>query len=100
MKNIGIKNFTHEARQICYVDFAKFDYIFGMDFYHMQELGSAALALKSAAKILLLGHFNPNSDKIIRDPICGTREDFEKCYEQISVSCEKFLEEIIMELKF
>lgn len=66
----------------------------------MQELGSAAEALKSSAKIFLLGQFNPNpADKIIRDPICGTKSDFEKCYEQISISCEKFLDEIITELK-
>lgn len=95
LERIGIKDFNHMARQITYMDYANFDYILGMDFYHMQELGSAAETLKSPAKILLLGQFNTNPyDKIIQDPICGTRSDFEKCYDQISISCEKFLDEI------
>ncbi len=62
----------------------------------MNELTNAADALKSSAKILLLGNFNPNqAEKIIRDPICESKEKFEKCYEQISVSCEKLLEEMM-----
>lgn len=80
------------ARQISIEDFW-FDYIFGMD-----ELGNSSKALKSSSKILLLGSFNPNqAEKVIRDPIGRPKVDFEKCYEQISLSCEKFLEKIIEE---
>lgn len=62
----------------------------------MSELTSGAEALESTAKIYLLGEFNTNKDdKIIRDPIGGSRSEFEKCYEQISVSCERFLERIL-----
>lgn len=96
MERIGINGFSHIARQISYQDFAEFNYILGMDLFHIRELGGGAEALKSSAKILLLGDFNPNKvDKIIHDPIGGPSSEFEKCYEQISVSCEKFLEEIL-----
>lgn len=68
-----------------------------MDLLHIRELSNAAEALKSSVEILLLGNFNPNiNDKIIRDPICGDISDFEKCYDQISICCENFLEEIIL----
>jgi hypothetical protein len=69
-----------------------------MDRYHMYELQNAAETLKSPANILLLGSFNPNKDDmLIRDPICGPRSEFEKCYEQISISCDYFMESLLKE---
>ncbi|XP_070506998.1 low molecular weight phosphotyrosine protein phosphatase-like [Chironomus tepperi] len=96
LNQIGIKNFTHKARQISYKDFTKFDYIFGMDYFHIGELSEAAETLKSSSKVVLLGNYNPNqNEKVIHDPICGDKEVFEKCYEQISASCEVFLNELL-----
>lgn len=67
-----------------------------MDYFHIRELSEAAEALKSSAKVMLLGSYNPNqNEKVIRDPICGDRKVFEKCYEQISASCEVFLNELL-----
>ena len=67
-----------------------------MDYFHIRELNEGAEALKSSAKIILLGSYNPNqNEKVIHDPICGDREVFEKCYEQISASCEVFLNDLL-----
>ena len=96
LTRIGIQNFVHKARQISSKDFSKFDYIFGMDYFHIRELTQAAEALKSSAKIMLLGNYNLNqNEKVIHDPIGSEREVFEKCYEQISVCCEIFLNELL-----
>ncbi|KAL7024222.1 hypothetical protein ACKWTF_012948 [Chironomus riparius] len=100
LNRIGIKNFSHKARQISYKDFSDFNYIFGMDYFHIRELNEGAEALNSSAKIILLGSYNPNqNEKVIHDPICGDREVFEKCYEQISASCEVFLGELLSSQK-
>lgn len=67
--------------------------MFGMDGYNVSELQRYADSLNSQAKIHLLGDFNTDSDdKIIMDPYFDNRqEDFEKCFQQISQSCEKLL---------
>lgn len=59
--------YTNKARQIKKDDFKKFDYIFGMDDENITDLKE--LAPKDAtAKILLLGDFDPQGERIIRDP--------------------------------
>ncbi|KAG5671659.1 hypothetical protein PVAND_001849 [Polypedilum vanderplanki] len=96
LKRIGIKNFTHKARPISYKDYEKFDFMFGMDYFHIEDMLNAADALKSQTKIYLLGEFNPNeNDKVIKDPIGSPMSSFEKCYEQISICCERLLEKIL-----
>lgn len=100
LKQKWIQNFQHKARKISKNDFKEFDYILGMDFFHMKQLGEIADVLKSSSKVLLLGSFNPNQEEmIIEDPICGDQSDFDKCYSQISASCVVFLNEIIDNLK-
>lgn len=87
----------HKARKITVSDFETYDFIVGMDLYNIYELGRYADALKSKAKIHLLGEFNPNtSDNIIADPYFDNKkEDFEKCFEQISTSCSEFLKRLL-----
>lgn len=59
--------YTNKARQIKPADFKKFDYIFGMDDENIDDLNG--LSTKNcSAKILLLGDFDPEGDRIIRDP--------------------------------
>jgi protein-tyrosine-phosphatase len=96
LKRIGIQNFTHKARPISYRDYEQFDFMFGMDYFHIEEMTNAADALKSSSKIFLLGEFNPDkSEMIIRDPIGSSMQVFEKCHEQIAASCEVLLEKLI-----
>lgn len=47
------------------------------------------------AKVLLLGDFDPEGDRIIRDPYYDRgSEGFEKCYQQSVRSCKGFLEKV------
>lgn len=89
--------FQHKARQITVADFKKFDYMLGMDLYNIRELDKIATALNSRTKVILLGDFNADSDdKIIMDPYFRDRkEDFEKCFVQITQSCEMLLKHLL-----
>lgn len=53
--------------QIAHEDFNKFDYIFGMDEENISDLQSQA-SQGSKTTILLLGDFDPQGERIIRDP--------------------------------
>lgn len=83
---------SHKARQIKKNDFNKYDYIFGMDDENMDDL--ARLAPPDAkAKLLLLGSFDPQGERIIRDPYYDSNDaGFEKCYQQCLRSSTGFLE--------
>lgn len=48
-------------------DFYTFDYIFGMDYWNIEDLEILAPE-DSTAKILLLGEFDPLNERVIRDP--------------------------------
>lgn len=80
-------------------DFAKFDYIFGMDHENMRQLESMC-PKQAKAKCLLLGTFDhlaktPN-DVIIEDPYYESRAElFEVVYEQCLRSVTGFLDETI-----
>lgn len=59
--------YDNRARQITKDDFYQFDYIIGMDYYNIEDLNDLKPA-DSKAKILLLGDFDPEGERIIRDP--------------------------------
>ncbi|VVC95162.1 unnamed protein product [Leptidea sinapis] len=86
--------YDNTARQITKDDFNYYDYIFGMDEENMKSLNSKA-PKGSKAKLLLFGNFDPEGDRIIRDPYYDSDSaGFEKCYHQ-SVRCSKgFLQQI------
>ncbi|XP_022906018.1 low molecular weight phosphotyrosine protein phosphatase-like [Onthophagus taurus] len=81
------------ARQIFSEDYNDFDFILGMDENNISSLkGDAPQNCK--AKILLLGDFDPNGERIIRDPYYDDGiEGFEKCFEQCVRSCNGFLDQ-------
>lgn len=86
-------DFKHTVKQIKKDDFKKFDYIFGMDNENISDLNRLAPKSSSKNKILLLGSFDPNGEKIIRDPYYDSDcAGFEKCYEQCVRSCNGFLD--------
>ncbi|XP_055680032.1 low molecular weight phosphotyrosine protein phosphatase 1-like [Lutzomyia longipalpis] len=83
--------YSNRARQIKKEDFNKFTYIFGMDEENISDLKERAPA-NSSAKILLLGDFDPEGKRIIRDPYYDSGSDgFEQCYVQCVRSCKAFL---------
>ncbi|GLV46165.1 primo-1 [Carabus blaptoides fortunei] len=82
------------ARQIRKNDFVKYDYIFGMDYENMDDLKRLAKVPNIKSELLLLGDFDPQGEKIIRDPYYDNgSEGFEKCYEQCMRCCSAFLAE-------
>lgn len=59
--------YNNKARQIKQDDFKKYDYIFGMDDENIDDL-KGLFPKDGTAKILLFGDFDPEGDRIIRDP--------------------------------
>ncbi|GAB6022311.1 Low molecular weight phosphotyrosine protein phosphatase 1 [Chamberlinius hualienensis] len=80
----------HRTRQLNMDDFTRFDYILGMDTYNI------AMAPKSStSKIELLGKYDPEHIRNIRDPYCERDiQRFEDVYEQCLRCCEAFLNRI------
>ncbi|XP_029966475.1 low molecular weight phosphotyrosine protein phosphatase isoform X2 [Salarias fasciatus] len=84
---------SHRARQVTKDDFMSFQYILCMDENNLSELNRKAKTVKNpAAKIELLGSYDPQKQRIIKDPYYGCDEDFEKVYEQCVRCCKAFLE--------
>ncbi|KAL6436865.1 hypothetical protein ACFW04_004914 [Cataglyphis niger] len=91
LKENGITNYSHRARQINKDDFNKFDWIFGMDNDNIQDI-NALKPKKCRAKVELLGSYDPNGEVIIRDPYYDTDSaGFQKAYEQCLRSVTAFL---------
>lgn len=106
--------YTNKARQIRKEDFKHYDYIFGMDDENISDLKDLA-PRDAKAKVLLLGEYDPQGERIIRDPYYVRSnhgqclafnsllpklfqdrgsEGFEKCYEQCIRCCDNFLKKV------
>lgn len=87
--------YSNKARQLKKDDFKKFDYIFGMDHENMSDLEDMKPS-DGTAKLLLLGDFDPQGEKIIRDPYYDNSSDgFEKAFVQSVRCCENFLQKVL-----
>lgn len=87
--------YSNKARQLKAQDFKKFDYIFGMDYENMTDLDDMKPS-DSTAKLLLLGDFDPQGEKLIRDPYYDSNSDgFEKAFVQSVRCCENFLKKVV-----
>ncbi|EZA62017.1 hypothetical protein DMN91_003398 [Ooceraea biroi] len=92
LRENGITNYAHRARQITQDDFHKFDWIFGMDNENIQELCAMKPNMECRAKVELLGSYDPNKEIIIRDPYYDSGSaGFQKAYEQCLRSVTAFL---------
>ncbi|KAJ3607114.1 hypothetical protein NHX12_026628 [Muraenolepis orangiensis] len=84
---------SHIARQVTKEDFENFDYILGMDDSNMSDLRKKAKSVNNCrAKIELLGSYDPQKQRTIKDPYYGREEDFETVYVQCVRCCKVFLE--------
>nr|XP_020445431.1 low molecular weight phosphotyrosine protein phosphatase isoform X2 [Monopterus albus] len=84
---------SHRARKVTKDDFMSFTYILCMDESNLSDLTKKAKTVNNCkAKIELLGSYDPQKQRIIRDPYYGSDEDFEKVYEQCVRCCKAFLE--------
>ncbi|XP_020277786.1 low molecular weight phosphotyrosine protein phosphatase-like [Pseudomyrmex gracilis] len=91
LKENGVTNYSHRARQITQEDFNKFDWIFGMDDANIQELNGLK-PNECKAKVELLGSYDPSGEIIIRDPYYDSGSaGFQKAYEQCLRSITVFL---------
>lgn len=61
--------YDNRARQITVDDFYTFEYILGMDSYNVEDLEEIR-PTDAQAQIYLLGDFDPEGEKEIRDPYC------------------------------
>lgn len=66
------------------------------DYDNMQELEDMKPKVGGKAKLLLLGDFDPEGDKVIRDPYYDNDAlGFEKAYVQSVRCCEAFLKKVL-----
>nr|XP_012217192.1 PREDICTED: low molecular weight phosphotyrosine protein phosphatase-like [Linepithema humile] len=92
LKENGIINYSHRARQITQNDFDKFDWIFGMDNENIQDLNSIK-PKKCKTRVELLGSYDPSGEVIIQDPYYDNNSaGFQKAYEQCLRSITVFLD--------
>lgn len=92
LRENGITNYSHKARPITEEDFREYDWIFGMDHSNIKELKNMQ-PRNSRAKVELLGEYDPEGEKIIRDPYYDAGSaGFQKAYEQCVRSIGAFLE--------
>uniref|UniRef100_A0A3B5LRG9 Low molecular weight phosphotyrosine protein phosphatase n=1 Tax=Xiphophorus couchianus TaxID=32473 RepID=A0A3B5LRG9_9TELE len=92
LRKHGIET-SHRARQVTKDDFMTFEYILCMDESNLSDLNKKAKSVKtSTAKIELLGSYDPQNQRIIKDPYYGSDADFENVYEQCLRCCKAFLE--------
>ncbi|XP_043962490.1 low molecular weight phosphotyrosine protein phosphatase isoform X2 [Gambusia affinis] len=92
LRKHGIET-SHRARQVTKDDFMNFEYILCMDESNLSDLNKKAKSVKNSnAKIELLGSYDPQNQRIIKDPYYGSDADFENVYEQCLRCCKAFLE--------
>uniref|UniRef100_A0A1Q3FSA8 Low molecular weight phosphotyrosine protein phosphatase n=1 Tax=Culex tarsalis TaxID=7177 RepID=A0A1Q3FSA8_CULTA len=93
LRGNGLKS-RHISRQIRPEDFYEFDFILGMDESNVYDLRKMAPE-NSRTRIELLGKYRmEESDRIIVDPYFekGIR-GFKRCYNQIVICCQNFIEQ-------
>ncbi|ORY98521.1 phosphotyrosine protein phosphatase I superfamily [Syncephalastrum racemosum] len=81
---------NHKARQVRKSDYDTFDYILCMDTSNLADLQEMAPP-GSKAKIQLFGEFDPQGEKIIKDPYYGGIHGFERNFQQVSRASEGLL---------
>jgi protein-tyrosine-phosphatase len=91
LRNHGIMETKHSAREVTEADFNRFDYILGMDVANVEDLRKKAPA-GSKAKIELLSTYDPKGSKAIRYPFYDQdAKGFEECYKIAYRACNAFI---------
>jgi low molecular weight phosphotyrosine protein phosphatase len=106
LKKHKVSDYDHEARKVTKEDFAKFDYILGMDRSNLRGLlrvrdSVIAAGGDNVAKVRLFGDFGGQKGSVtakvgggeeVQDPYYGARNGFEEVYQQVVRFSEGFLE--------
>lgn len=79
----------HKGRQLCVDDFEKFDEIFVMD--RSNYTNALKIAGKHRGKLKMMRSLDPEGkDEDVPDPYYGTEEDFQKVFEILERSIERY----------
>lgn len=94
LREKGITNYSHNARQITLDDFHKYDWIFGMDHENLKVLTNMK-PQNSKAVVDMLGKYDPLKEIVIRDPYYDNHNDgfkavFDQCTRCITAFLEKY----------
>ncbi|KAI8818387.1 protein-tyrosine phosphatase [Fimicolochytrium jonesii] len=84
---------SHVGRQVSKSDFTDFDWVLCMDESNLRDL-QRIQPKGSKAKVQLFGDFDPEGDRIIRDPYYGGPEGFDRNFAQVTRCSEQFLKEL------
>ncbi|KAG4089640.1 LMWPc-domain-containing protein [Neocallimastix lanati (nom. inval.)] len=84
---------NHTARQIRQNDFNRFDYILCMDESNLEDLRDIA-PKKLKNKIQLFGEYDPQGERIIKDPYYSGIDGFEHNFEQVTRCSEGLLKHL------
>lgn len=92
-KNRGI-SINHISRHTQQSDFAKFDYIVGMDDQNIAKLERIRGNSGGKARVLKMAQFIENKDTHIPDPYYGGASGFEYVLDLLNVGCKNLLDYI------
>ncbi|KAI9861861.1 MAG: hypothetical protein M1824_001972 [Vezdaea acicularis] len=102
LRDNGITDYVHGARQVTLDDFTNFDYILAMDKYNLRDLerlrtratSKGSAGDKKVAQVMLFGDFGGTKGEEVGDPYYGARHGFEIAYEQMVRFSEGFFKEV------
>ncbi len=96
MRRCGARHgytFDSRARQLTSDDFARFDYIIGMDYDNLRDIKAKARNAEDEKKVLLMADFLRHHDSAtIPDPYYGGDRDFDHVVELLEDACETLLD--------
>ncbi len=96
MRRCGARHgytFDSRARQLTSADFARFDYIIGMDYDNLRDIKAKARNAEDEKKVLLMADFLRHHDSAtIPDPYYGGDRDFDHVVELLEDACETLLD--------
>ncbi|SAL97367.1 hypothetical protein [Absidia glauca] len=84
---------NHRAQKVISRHYDEFDYLLCMDESNLEDLQRKKPA-GSKAVVSLFGDFDPQGDRIIRDPYYGAIDGFEHNFKQVTRASEGFLKHL------
>ncbi|MCJ1398708.1 hypothetical protein MMC11_001909 [Xylographa trunciseda] len=101
LRENGIVNYSHVARQVKPSDFTRFDYVLAMDRSNLRDLQRLRqrVATRSdkanVAQVVLFGDFGGEEGEEIIDPWYGELWGFHAAYEQLVRFSDGFVEKVL-----
>jgi len=91
----GLDISMQRGRQFTVTDFDAFDYIFAMDNSNLTNILALARNQDDKEKVsLFLSLSNYNDSLNVPDPYYGGEQGFEDVYQMLTITCDKFIEQL------